>query len=44
MATLGRYLRVHSYLVSARGHGVRALDAIHAAIAGRPWLPTPVTA
>lgn len=44
MATLGRYLRVHSYLVSARGHGIRALDAIHAAIAGRPWLPTPVTA
>lgn len=44
MATLGRYLRVHSYLVSARGHGIRALDAIHAALTGLPWLPTPVIA
>jgi hypothetical protein len=44
MATLGRYCRVHSYLVTARGHGIRAIDAIHAALAGRPWLPTPVTA
>jgi transposase len=44
MATLGRYCRVHSYLVTARGHGIRAIDAIHTALAGRPWLPTPVTA
>jgi hypothetical protein len=38
--TLRADLRVRSYLVSARGHGVRAVDAIHAALAGRPWLPT----
>ncbi|TCJ30466.1 IS66 family transposase [Parafrankia sp. BMG5.11] len=41
-ATLGAYCRVRSYLVSARDHGIRALDAIHDALAGRPWLPTPV--
>jgi transposase len=43
-ATLAGYCRVRSYLVSARGHGIRATDAIHAALAGKPWLPVPVTA
>lgn len=43
-ATLGRYCRIRSYLTSARNHGVRAIDAIHAALTGTPWLPTPVTA
>ncbi len=42
--TLAGYCRVRSYLVSARGHGIRAIDAIHAALAGQPWLPVPVTA
>jgi transposase len=42
-ATLGRYCRVRSYLTSARNHGVRAIDAIHAALTGAPWLPVPVT-
>ena len=42
--TLADYCRVRSYLVSARGHGIRATDAIHAALTGRPWLPVPVTA
>jgi transposase len=42
--TLTRYCRVRSYLVSARNHGLRTIDAIHAALAGRPWLPTPATA
>jgi hypothetical protein len=42
--TLRADLRVRSYLVSARGHGIRATDAIHAALSGRPWLPTPVGA
>ena len=42
--TLADYCRVRSYLVSARGHGIRATDAIHAALAGKPWLPVPVTA
>jgi hypothetical protein len=34
---------VRSYLVSARGHGIRATDAINAALTGKPWLPVPVT-
>ena len=42
-ATLAGYCRVRSYLVSARGHGIRATDAIHAALAGKPWLPVPAT-
>lgn len=43
-ATLAGYCRVRSYLVSARGHGIRATDAIHTALAGKPWLPMPATA
>jgi transposase len=42
--TLRDYLRVRSYLVSAHGHGIRAIDAIHAALTGNPWLPTPLAA
>ncbi len=42
-STLGAFCRVRSYLTSARGHGIRAIDAIHAALACNPWLPTPVT-
>lgn len=41
--TLGRYCKIRSYLVSARNHGVQAIDAIHTALAGNPWLP-PITA
>jgi hypothetical protein len=37
--TLSRYCRVRSYLVSARNHGLNAIDAIHTALAGKPWLP-----
>lgn len=44
MATLTRYCRVRSYLVSARNHGVRPVDAIHTALTGQPWLPTPTAA
>jgi transposase len=44
MTTLTRYCRVRSYLVSARNHGIRPVDAIHAALAGNPWLPTPLAA
>ncbi len=44
LTTLAGYCRVRSYLVSARGHGVRAIDAIHAALTGDPWLPTITTA
>jgi len=42
--TLGRYCKIRSYLVSARNHGVEAIDAIHAALAGNPWLPAITTA
>jgi hypothetical protein len=42
--TLAAYCRIRSYLVSARNHGTRAIDAIHAALSGKPWLPTPTVA
>jgi hypothetical protein len=42
--TLAAYLRVRSYLVSARDHGLTAIDAIRLALAGTPWLPVPRTA
>ena len=41
--TLARYCRVHTYLVTTRNHGIGAISAIHAALMGRPWLPTPIT-
>ncbi|HEX9352298.1 MAG TPA: hypothetical protein VF933_00545 [Streptosporangiaceae bacterium] len=40
----GRRCRVRSYLVTSRNHGHRPIDAIHAALAGRPWLPAPASA
>lgn len=43
-ATLARFCRVRSYLTSARNHGIRAIDAIRAALTGNPWLPVPATA
>jgi hypothetical protein len=42
--TLRDDLRVRSYLASARAHGIRAIDAIHNALTGNPWLPTTITA
>ena len=39
LATLARWCRLRSYLDSAAAHGITALDAISAAITGRPWLP-----
>jgi transposase len=44
LTTLAQYCRVRSYLVSARNHGVSAIDAIHNALIGNPWLPTISTA
>jgi transposase IS66 family protein/uncharacterized protein DUF6444/transposase IS66-like protein len=38
--TLARFCRVRSYLVTARNHGLNAIDAIHAVLSGTPWLPT----
>jgi hypothetical protein len=38
---------VRCYLVSARDHGICAIDAfdaIHAALVGKPWLPVPAIA
>ena len=37
--TLARWCRIRSYLDSAGNHGPRALDAIRAALQGKPWLP-----
>lgn len=42
--TLGRFCLVRSYLVTTRNHGLTAIDAIHAVLTGKPWLPTPATA
>jgi hypothetical protein len=39
LATLARWCRIRSYLDSAAAHGIGALDAIHAALQGKPWLP-----
>lgn len=39
--TLERYCRERSYLVSARNHGLRVIDAIRAALYGICWLPKP---
>jgi transposase len=44
LTTLADYCRGRSYLVSARNHGVRSIDAIHDALTGNPWLPTIATA
>lgn len=44
LTTLAHYCRARSYLVSARNHGVRPINAIHAALTGNPWLPTASTA
>ena len=39
LATLARWCRIRSYLDSAACHGLTALDAIHAALEEKPWLP-----
>jgi transposase len=43
LTTLARYCRVRSYLVTSRNHSIQPTDAIHAALTGHPWLPTPVS-
>ena len=42
--TLARWCRIRSYLDSATAHGLTALEAITAALAGKPWLPLPAIA
>jgi transposase len=44
VATLARYCRVRSCLVTSRNHGIGPFGAIRAARTGRPWLPAPVSA
>lgn len=39
LTTLRRHCRIRSYLVSARNHGRRPLDAIRDALNGNPWKP-----
>lgn len=43
LTTLGKFCTVRSYLTSACNHGHRAIDAIHSALIGDPWMP-PATA
>ena len=43
LTTLGGFCTVRSYLTSACNHGHRAIDAIHNALTGNPWMP-PLTA
>jgi transposase len=42
--TLARWCRIRSYLDSAAAHGLTPLEAVTAALAGRPWLPVPAAA
>jgi transposase len=42
--TLARWCRIRSYLDSATAHGLTALDAVSAALAGKPWLPAATAA
>jgi hypothetical protein len=39
LATLQRHCRIRSYLVSARSHGRRPVDAIRDALSANPWMP-----
>jgi len=43
LTTLGKFCTVRSYLTSACNHGHRAIDTIHNALIGNPWMP-PVAA
>jgi transposase len=42
--TLARWCRIRSYLDSATACGLTALDAVSAALAGKPWLPAAAAA
>jgi transposase len=39
LATLKRHCRIRSYLISARSHGRRPIDAIRDALYTNPWMP-----
>ena len=38
-ATLQQHCRIQAYLVSARTHGRRPIDAIRDALTANPWMP-----
>src|SRR5262245_21316946 len=40
LTTLQRHCRIRSYLVSARNHGRRPMDAIRDALTANPWMPS----
>jgi transposase len=44
LTTLRGHCRIRSYLVSARNHGRRPIDAIRDAFTGTPWMPPRATA
>jgi hypothetical protein len=35
------WARIRGYVSTARKHGINAFEAIHAAVTGNPWTPTP---
>jgi transposase len=39
LATLHRHCRIRTYLISARNHGRRPIDAIRDALTANPWMP-----
>ena len=39
LGTLQRHCRIRSYLISARSHGRRPVDAIRDALSANPWMP-----
>ena len=39
LATLQRHCRIRTYLVSARNHGRRPINAIRDALIAKPWMP-----
>jgi transposase len=39
LATLQRHCRIRTYLISARNHGRRPIDAIRDALTANPWMP-----
>ena len=43
LTTLRRHCRIRSYIISARNHGRRPLDAIRDALTGNPWTPQRTT-
>ena len=44
LTTLRRHCRIRSYIISARNHARRPIDAIRDALTGAPWMPPRTTA